>query len=858
MVLFKLLFQVLVLGVALQIVSSVEYATAEGTTLFGVIHNSETETTVVNCRNLSRKKGKIRVRFFDLHGNVVGRRAMRLKKGRTQVRLPKKLRTQNPLSLTFEIRIPERIHVPSCMSTLVVKQTEELSEDTNFPTIIELPIFQDSPALPESEDSPDATDGTLIEVDCRPADLNRDGHVSILDYLLALESFLAGGPVTSTELEFIHSCFGTSFETINQPPQVSAGDDQSLALPSNTLTLYGIVTDDGFPQGSVAIAWSQIGGPGGAQLMNSNFPVTRVTFSQSGTYTFLLHATDGELSAEDEVTVSVTEPPGSGIPVLVPGPGFQEVTTQPPVQGNPTDIGYDAKAIARWDVVPYQTFHGEFQIGVVAFHIAGIDRVEFSVEGGPWLPARALRLNPRTNVWEYFVALDSEVFSDGPIEVRAIAYPRAGIPRVLEGPPPLSAESDNGENSMFLFADSGEPIISMEVYVSPQGSDILGDGTRARPFRTIMQGSRFISATQGTADGGIIYLEEGDYPWGPESWPTPTTVDRWLTIKPAPGVHQSQVRITSNESGIKTKLVHLQDVTVTQTGKLTTSNNGLGTQPMGGAWLWIDHVSFTGDETRTLWPTGGWSGQFITDCWYDQTKRAAESSALVRNTIMTNIGEQATSDSKLVVNSQVHEINSARNRGVYHPDVHMFRSGVVHENVILMNYQAYDGDSPGGAQGIFIKQPQLVKDVAIVNTFMESGNNRIQNERTENLLVWNSTFVGGSWIWGELENTDLTLSGIDFRNSIITNQAASFTRTQAQVLLDPDWYHSNHFISGIALGSDLSLGNLLFMNEASNDFRPVADSVAAFRSSPTVPFDANGQLRGTISALGAFISEGEE
>jgi hypothetical protein len=100
---------------------------------------------------------------------------------------------------------------------------------------------------------------------------------------------------------------------------------------------------------------------------------------------------------------------------------------QPPAVGSQSAPGFDAKAIARWDVVPYQTFTSDFNVGVVAFHMNGIDRVDFSCNGGPWVTVREMQLNPQTNVWEYTARLRAADFAaDGPAEVRAIAYPVTG------------------------------------------------------------------------------------------------------------------------------------------------------------------------------------------------------------------------------------------------------------------------------------------------------------------------------------------------------------------------------------------------------------------------------------------------
>ena len=91
-----------------------------------------------------------------------------------------------------------------------------------------------------------------------------------------------------------------------------------------------------------------------------------------------------------------------GAIILRLGSGFTGPTLEPGPVGTPGEEGYDAKAISRWDVVPYQVFGGTFEIGVVAFHMIGIDRVEFSVEGGPWQAVNEMALNPRTGIKEYW------------------------------------------------------------------------------------------------------------------------------------------------------------------------------------------------------------------------------------------------------------------------------------------------------------------------------------------------------------------------------------------------------------------------------------------------------------------------
>ena len=53
----------------------------------------------------------------------------------------------------------------------------------------------------------------------------------------------------------------------NQAPVVSiTADNTAITLPTNNVTLTGVVTDDGLPGGAISTQWSQVSGPGGATI----------------------------------------------------------------------------------------------------------------------------------------------------------------------------------------------------------------------------------------------------------------------------------------------------------------------------------------------------------------------------------------------------------------------------------------------------------------------------------------------------------------------------------------------------------------------------------------------------------------
>jgi hypothetical protein len=91
----------------------------------------------------------------------------------------------------------------------------------------------------------------------------------------------------------------------NLPPSVEAGAEQFLTLPE-TARLAGAVSDDGSPEGSVlTLVWSKVSGPGNVVFGNFRDAQTTAAFGEAGVYVLQLTASDGQLSAHDEVSVTV-------------------------------------------------------------------------------------------------------------------------------------------------------------------------------------------------------------------------------------------------------------------------------------------------------------------------------------------------------------------------------------------------------------------------------------------------------------------------------------------------------------------------------------------------------------------------
>lgn len=149
---------------------------------------------------------------------------------------------------------------------------------------------------------------------------------------LALASFSAAGlyvlRLTSTDslLSDFDDVMVTVDDGMNQAPVVDTGPDLSAALVTPAI-LQTIATDDGLPNGTLQVSWSQVSGPGTAQFSTLN-NVYRASFSTAGDYVLRLTADDGELVSTNDVIVSVFDVP-NGPEVAITSPADGDAVTAP-------------------------------------------------------------------------------------------------------------------------------------------------------------------------------------------------------------------------------------------------------------------------------------------------------------------------------------------------------------------------------------------------------------------------------------------------------------------------------------------------------------------------------------------------
>ncbi|MES1159552.1 MAG: T9SS type A sorting domain-containing protein [Bacteroidota bacterium] len=136
---------------------------------------------------------------------------------------------------------------------------------------------------------------------------------------------------------------------INQAPTVSAGSDQTITLPTNSVTLSGSGKD---ADGSIAAyAWAKVSGPSSGTITSASSSSTTVTGLVQGTYVFSLTVTDNSgAKAADNVQVTVNATPAANKAPAVSAGGDQTIV-QPAsavtVSGTATDSDGSIKSY-KW------------------------------------------------------------------------------------------------------------------------------------------------------------------------------------------------------------------------------------------------------------------------------------------------------------------------------------------------------------------------------------------------------------------------------------------------------------------------------------------------------------------------------
>ena len=197
----------------------------------------------------------------------------------------------------------------------------------------------------------------------------------------------------------------------NQAPVVNAGGNQTVRIPllaNGTagvagLIINGTVTDDGFPNppGVVTTTWSKITGPGTVVFTDATKAATGATFTDAGSYVLRLTASDSQLSASADVTITVT----SAIQPPIVSAGPDRIVALPSAVALNGSVKDDSKAplTITWSKVSGPsnvTFvNGSTAATSATFGSPGIHQLRLTVNNGTYTASSDVSITvlPATN-----------------------------------------------------------------------------------------------------------------------------------------------------------------------------------------------------------------------------------------------------------------------------------------------------------------------------------------------------------------------------------------------------------------------------------------------------------------------------
>jgi hypothetical protein len=467
------------------------------------------------------------------------------------------------------------------------------------------------------------------------------------------------------------------------------------------------------------------------------------------------------------------------------------------------------RPVARWDVVPDQTFTGRFQPGVCAFHTEGV-KVEFRIDGKLAHTAEQPALNSQSGVWEFWCLLDAAKIPDGLITLEARAIPLAAGHDSYDLPP------------LTLYANArGTLTVAQTNWGDSVHGDDSGLGTATAPWRTLAQ------AIKRTPSGGTINLKPGSY--ASDALNGGSSRPYWTTIQAAPGVSRDAIEVGPGRPSTQRLLWRgvtlFCDIESTYTSILTGEN--------GNHMVWLDNCKAYNKKGR--WAAGAqtFGNRYVAYVTGGVTTEMGNgpTAELIRNHALETITSDAwTGGNKLVVNSSCRDINPGKTAA--HPDFHQSHAVAPNwcEDVILYNVRGTECVS----QGLFGIR---LRNAAFVNVVFERGDTVMYSQYSEemqNALFFHITIANQPWLWrAGFAPTDVWVV-----NSLFTSMSQFDAGEKPGLHVE-----SCHFIDAKKrMGTQATTGDPLFRAPATNDYCLQSGSPArgATRTLQCVPADIDG------------------
>jgi hypothetical protein len=447
----------------------------------------------------------------------------------------------------------------------------------------------------------------------------------------------------------------------------------------------------------------------------------------------------------------------SPAPLASPGAGFgATLPVTSIVPGTPTFL-QNQTTVAHWALeIQRDRLSQAREIGVMADNASGIQRVDFSVNGGPIVSVSQRRYGKRDAAPGYFITVDPAQFSPGtPIEIRAVVYPVFGKTAVLAGPwttlpsgsnPP---SSNTGLASLFLYADPNNALPRATVYLSPNGNDTNGNGTVSAPFLTFARAVNSLRTSLGNVlSGGTIALLPGEYVFGsgtPNWWNLSEFTSGYLSVEAAPGVPSDQVRFIAPLSNWMARYLKVRNVTMLPPFGQSILRDGDGERK---AHLYVENVDvYSPDNTSGHYNYGGNEFGFkaVKNSYTVGGDRGVDSATWVAF-FSTYYGTGiAFNDSILVYSSVAENYDQYRRHPANHGDLfHIHGRG---KNILM--YWLLRGVDLFRIQGVFLSAAkdgvaiiESISDLASREKETGAPGNAAPIGGQQNMIIRNSEFLG--------------------------------------------------------------------------------------------------------------------
>lgn len=509
-----------------------------------------------------------------------------------------------------------------------------------------------------------------------------------------------------------------------------------------------------------------------------------------------------------------------------------------------------ARAIARFDVVPYQIFSGPFEVGVVAFHIDGIRKVEFEYEtltGPRTATETGMRVNPRTGVCEYWTALNASDFADGLVTVKANVVPNSGQAREL---------------TLELYANAHNTLAAREtLYVSLSGDDVTGVGSRTNPFGSIQRALTAMAGNVARYDGGeVVLMDPGSYDI--LSIRAATNNNLWITIRPDESLRAGDVVIVSPA----------REYTRTFVRRLRFCNLSFDFSKIGqiykedSHWRWYDHCKWYQSEgAKVTYPGHNWAvrnvrfnGLYVTNSVAEDMLYGFAGCNLVRSSHCKNITGDVFQMSRMVVNCTVDGVDGPALE--HHTD--LFQYWDQNEDVIVYGVKAMNVASAqdfffGGVAGTSYVNCAFV-NVAVHNVQDRLGPPFTQYHHIhDHVLFLHVSNPGQMSMFRDDTNPPYTGHNVKFVNCIL--EGLSRGTWGLAGLPDGVGVESCHFLRGQLHGTQATTGEISIQDGPGSSFSYTGAGVTAITGSgqiiPGFSHPNDGTAEHGAPNRGAFVFE---